>query len=65
MESFWALLRRGYYGTFHYLSEKHLHRYINEFAGRLNIRSMDTIDMMGSMAGGMAGKRLMYSTLIA
>ena len=65
MESFWALLRRGYYGTFHHLSEKHLHRYVNEFAGRLNIRSMDTIGMMGSMAGGMAGRRLMYSTLIA
>ena len=61
MESFWALLRRGYYGTFHHLSEKHLHRYINEFAGRLSIRSMDTIDMMGSVAG----KGPMYSTLIA
>ena len=65
MESFWALLRRGYYGTFHHLSAKHLHRYVNEFSGRLNIRSMDTIDMMGVMAAGMSGKRLMYSTLIA
>ena len=33
MESFWALLRRGYDGVFHHLSKKHLHRHANEFAG--------------------------------
>lgn len=33
MESFWALVRRGYDGTFHHIEPKHLHRYINEFVG--------------------------------
>ena len=64
MESFWALLRRGYYGTFHHLSEKHLHRYINEFAGRHNIRSHDTIDRMVIQAQNMVGKRLSYKQLV-
>lgn len=64
IESFWALLKRGYYGTFHHISAKHLHRYVNEFAGRLNIRNMDTIDMMVSLVQGMVGKRLTYTTLI-
>lgn len=36
IESFWALLKRGYYGTFHHISNKHLQRYLNEFAFRLN-----------------------------
>ena len=64
MESFWAILRRGYDGTFHHISESHLHRYVNEFAGRHNIRGMDTIDMMGTVAENMAGSRLMYKDLI-
>ena len=65
VESFWALLGRGHDGIFHHLSPQHLHRYINEFAGRLNTRKMDTIDMMDSMVRNMAGKRLTYAQLIA
>ena len=33
---FWASVRRGYNGTFHRIEPKHLHRYVNEFAGRLS-----------------------------
>ena len=65
MESFWAMLKRGYQGTFHHFSEKHLDRYVGEFAGRHNDRPMDTIDMMRAIAGRMAGKRLRYRDLIA
>ena len=31
-ESFFAILKRGVYGTFHSVSEQHLQRYANEFA---------------------------------
>ncbi|MYB47416.1 MAG: IS1595 family transposase [Cenarchaeum sp. SB0662_bin_33] len=65
MESFWAMMRRGYDGTFHHVSEQHLHRYVNEFAGRHNIRPMDTGDMMGAVAENMSGLRLTYKDLIA
>ncbi|MDE0265805.1 MAG: IS1595 family transposase [Thaumarchaeota archaeon] len=64
MESFWSMMKRGYDGVFHHMSEDHLHRYVNEFAGRHNVRDMDTIDMMGTMAGNMAGSRLTYKSLI-
>ena len=44
---------------------KHLDRYVDEFSGRHNIPSDDTIDQMGSVAHGMVGQRLRYRDLIA
>ena len=33
IESFWAMLKRGYIGTYHHWSRKHTDRYVAEFAG--------------------------------
>ena len=65
MESFWAMMKRGFHGTYHRMSPKHLHRYVAEFAGRHNIREKDTIVQMQHMVAGMVGKRLMYKDLIS
>ncbi len=46
LESFWALVRRGYNGTFHHIEPKHLHRYVNEFAGRLSDRAASAVEKM-------------------
>ena len=59
------MLKHGYHGTFHHLSEKHLNRYVREFAGRHNIRDLDTVMQMSTLARGMVGKRLKYRDLIA
>ena len=63
IESFWAVLKRGYHGTYHHMSEKHLNRYVGEFSGRHNDREHDTIDQMIRIAQGMVGKRLRYTDL--
>ncbi len=65
IESFWATLKRGYQGTFHHFSEKHLDRYVTEFAGRHNVRLRDTVDQMSGMVEGMVGKRLRYADLVS
>ena len=64
-ESFWSMLKRAHMGTFHKMSPKHLHRYVDEFEGRQNVRENDTIDQLGAMVEGMEGKRLTYRVLIA
>lgn len=65
IESFWSLLKRGYYGTYHKMSEKHLPRYVQEFSGRHNVRPLDTVVQMEKVFTGMVGKRLRYSDLTA
>ena len=65
LESFWSMLKRGYHGTFHRMSVKHLHRYVNEFAGRHNVRDRDTLEQMGLLAAGLVGRRLQYRDLIS
>lgn len=65
IESFWAMLKRAYVGTYHQISAKHLHRYVAEFSGRHGLRELDTADQMGTLARGMAGKRLTYADLVA
>lgn len=62
IESFWALLKRGYVGTFHWLSAKHLDRYVAAFAGRANLRSLDAIEQMAWIACHRKGRR--YKDLI-
>ena len=64
IESHWALLKRGYVGTYHQMSAKHLGRYVSEFEGRHNARPLDTIDQMGRMVTGSVDKRLRYADLI-
>ena len=40
-------------------------RHANEFAGRRNIRELDTLDQMAHIPRGMDQKRIMYKDLIA
>ena len=64
MESFCAMLKRGHHGTYHWMSVKHLQRYVNEFVARHNLRPLDTIEQMMATAVGMDGKRLRYADLM-
>ena len=65
VESFWSLLKRAHQGVFHKISPKHLDRYVKEFAGKHNLRRLDTLAQMKAVVRRLAGKRLMYRDLIA
>jgi transposase-like protein len=66
VESVFAALKRGLIGVYHHASAKHLGRYVDEFAFRLNDGNVrrDTVDRLDSMIAGCAGKRLTYEGLI-
>ncbi len=55
VESFWSMLKRAHKGTFHKISPKHLNRYVQEFAGKHNIRGEDTLEQMKLVALGLTG----------
>ena len=65
VESFWSMLKRAHTGTFHKMSPKHLNRYIQEFAGKHNIRDSDTLAQMRDTVARLIGRNLFYRQLIA
>ncbi len=58
MESFWSMLKRGYTGIYHFMSRKHLQRYVDEYAGRHNNRPLPTMDQIKKVIKRLEGKRL-------
>ena len=65
VESHWALMKRGYHGTYHWWSVKHMQRYVNEFAGRFNLYGQTPQAQLASLVRGMVGQRLTYADLTA
>jgi transposase-like protein len=65
IESVWAVFKRGIYGVFHNVSDKHLQRYANESAFRLNDGNCryDTMDRIDGILTGCWGKKLSYKML--
>lgn len=67
IESVWAVLKRGFTGTYHNWSVKHCGRYVNEFTFRLNEGNceIDTIDRLDALGKGMGNKRIPYKVLVS
>jgi transposase-like protein len=63
-ESFFSILKRGITGTYHSVSEAHLHRYLAEFDFRYNARTalgVEDTERAARALKGAEGKRLMYN----
>jgi len=64
VEGFFSSLKRSYIGIYHYMSKKHLHRYLNETACRYNSRKIKDNERFIELLKQPQG-RLKYNDLIA
>lgn len=62
IESFFAILKRGIIGIYHFTSHKHLQAYCNEFARRYNDRKLPDDERFNNVVGNCDG-RLRYQDL--
>jgi hypothetical protein len=63
VENYFSIFKRGVIGTFHHISEQHLHRYLAEFDFRYNNRSglgVEDTARVTKIIKGVSGKRLTY-----
>jgi transposase-like protein len=64
IESVWALLKRHIIGIHHWVSSKHLEKYVQEMTWRFNHRGENVTDRMNDLFNGIEGP-LKYKALIA
>jgi hypothetical protein len=55
-ENFFSIFKRGIIGSYHHVSEAHLHRYVGEFDYRYNTRTLTDAERMANSVSGIVGK---------
>ena len=65
IEGVWSLLKRQIIGIHHFVSKKHLSRYLDEMTWRFNRRRQREGERVDSLLTAADGKRLTYKVLIA
>lgn len=63
IDGFWSLFKRGIFGIYHSVSEKHIDRYVTEFAQRYNTRETTETERFNFFLSQCEG-RLKYKDLI-
>jgi len=59
VEGYFSIIKRGIYGVYHHVSQRHLHQYLREFDFRYNVRPLDDTKRFNVAVLKTEGKRLM------
>ena len=59
-ETYFSQLKRSLDGTFHHVSREHVHRYLAEFDFRFSTCKQSDTERVGTLVGGVGGRRLTY-----
>jgi len=62
IENFWSLLKRGIYGTYHFISTYHVQNYLEEFAFRFNSRNITEAQRFDKLIS-LSDQRITYKNL--
>ena len=63
IESCWSFIKRGYKGTYHYWSDKHMQKYVDEFVGRFNAGKLNQADQLMLLFLGLERRLLPWKEL--
>jgi hypothetical protein len=64
IEGAWTLLKRSYMGTYHYMSRKHLQKYVYEFVFHYNTRKLSESARFNLVLSNAGNYRITYKQLI-
>lgn len=64
IENVWSHLKRTIYGTYHWVSKKHLQKYVDEFTFRYNTRKNSIKERFDLLLSSATDKNLTYKELI-
>lgn len=67
VENYFSILKRGIIGVYHYVSPRHLNRYLAEFDFRYNYREGNDVsdfERMSRSVPGIVGRRLVYKVIV-
>ncbi|RKR83479.1 transposase-like protein [Mucilaginibacter gracilis] len=62
IENFWSVLKRGIYGTYHFITVKHVQNYLEEFAFRFNNRNITEAQRFDKLVS-LSNHRITYKAL--
>ncbi len=65
VEGFFSLLKRGIIGIYHFVTPKHLNKYLDEFSFRYNSKNETEASRFNLLLNSCDAKRLTYKQLIA